>query len=472
MAWSFPRQDFQHVTDLAKDPECTLDALAQESDIREAFRQGDAALIPFLLAHLDEIIDIALGEKEGADISTRAVCVYFLSTNCPVFSAQLSCSPLFLGKMTEFISKSGEFSIPAISTFCRAMEVLTQHSRGFVFKYLPEPDIFLTNVIQKISYLPVASFLEGITENVNQAILDFLREQNATHQLFEMFGDDERANASILAILTNIASMELPNATLIECLLDEAALDKLFSFCVGDSVVLSSLAFNLMLELCACCEDREELFTDVDPRAVINFVMRHMSDITGYIEREGSFTTAKARGGDLLIEAISCSDEVPDCVYSLLRVLFEKMFENPVHSSLHCTLLGITGAVEAKDKGLFQRFDVRQRIVDAFAKRNTTVAMYWGHLFKLAEMVVDAEVQPQSVCDGWDAFIDGPYESMRSAMEAQYGGPLPHSSSSSFQTDDDDALLYFHKAGSDDSDEFESYEEDSSEEKLILIDFG
>ena len=426
MAWSFPRQDFQHVTDLAKDPECTLDALAQESDIREAFRQGDAALIPFLLAHLDEIIDIALGEKEGADISTRAVCVYFLSTNCPVFSAQLSCSPLFLGKMTEFISKSGEFSIPAISTFCRAMEVLTQHSRGFVFKYLPEPDIFLTNVIQKISYLPVASFLEGITENVNQAILDFLREQNATHQLFEMFGDDERANASILAILTNIASMELPNATLIECLLDEAA----------------------------------------------NFVMRHMSDITGYIEREGSFTTAKARGGDLLIEAISCSDEVPDCVYSLLRVLFEKMFENPVHSSLHCTLLGIAGAVEAKDKGLFQRFDVRQRIVDAFAKRNTTVAMYWGHLFKLAEMVVDAEVQPQSVCDGWDAFIDGPYESMRSAMEAQYGGPLPHSSSSSFQTDDDDALLYFHKAGSDDSDEFESYEEDSSEEKLILIDFG
>ena len=490
MAWRQLQKPTEHVSELLTRPDCSLEMLAQESEVREAFRQQKGDLITFLVPHMNEILEIGLEEKKSDDEQLQKMCVFFLTTSCPSFSAQLSSNQLFLGKLTSFLTTTPHFSPSAIAAFCGTLDNLVQESSGFVFKYFPEPDVFIKSFVQHLSLLPVSSCLRGWSEGITQATLEFFEKENVSSLVLKMLGQDPNVNASVLSILTEMTCMDLPNANLIQCLIEPESLQAFFEIAIGESNSLSLLSFNLILELSGCCDANDGVFPDEQSDAVFNFVYEHLTEICHYITKDAGFSTAKSRACEVIMDALTFVNQIPECVYGLLEVLWDRVFENPILSILHCSFLGLLSAIETKDKMIFKRIDMRQRIADAFKHRDTTVACYWGHLFKTAEMIVDAENQPDTPCADWDEYVDGVYESMRFITESEYGGPLPSLdsiSSSSYGSSGDGAdgdlfgRLKSNVTLDDDDEEEEEEEEDSSDgfesdeegtDKITLIDIS
>ncbi|OHT07801.1 hypothetical protein TRFO_23831 [Tritrichomonas foetus] len=437
MSWRYRKDTFQNIADIIASKDCSLTLLARAPNVKAAFKRQNKNLLEYLIAHLQEVIDIALGDKKADNDAVAALCMFFLTNQSPSFTAQFSNNPLFLMRLSKYITDDSLTERGLIS-FARILEFLVKVSNGFVLKMFPNRDKLIPMLLRHIKNFSIYSLLCEITDHGHKVTLEYLESINASKLIFEALGNDTFLNGRILTLLTNIISSGLPGSPLVTFLVDEKQLNKIFTFAMSDNQRVSSQSFKLLLEITGLCDEDLEDSDDEDSDAhrIFTYIVSKMPEICDFIGSPKPFCAAKSVANDLLVSVISTCEKIPEKVYKLLDSLFPRFFEQPTRSSLHCLYVKLLNAVVDRDDDYFVKYDLRPQIVSAFEKKDKILAAYWGHLHKITQRIIDSKCHFKKDCPGWNDYLNGRFQTMKKVMSAGYGGPVPKESLSGSSSDD------------------------------------
>ena len=437
MSWRYRKDTFQNIADIINSPDCSLAKLAKQPNVKNAFKRQFKNLLDYLLINLQEVIDIALGDKKAENDAVTALCMYFLTNQSPSFTAQFTNNPLFLIRLSKYLSNENLTERGLIS-FARIFEFLVKVSNGFVLKTFPDRKTLIPKLLSHISNFSIYSLLCEITDHGHKVTTEYLESTNASQIIFEALGDDTFLNGRILTLLTNIISCGLPGTPLVTYLVEDKQLNTIFSFALNDNQKVSSQSFKLLLEVSNLCDDDldDTEDEDSDTNRIFKYIVSKIPLICDFINSPKPFCSAKTAANDLLVSVISTCEKVPDNVYKLLDSLYPKVFEQPTRSSLHCLYLKLLSSLLDRDEDYFVKHDLRPQIVSAFKNKNKVLASYWGHLHKITTKIIESKTQFPKECPGWDDYLNTTYQQMTKLIAQNYGGTVPKPSFSSSSSDD------------------------------------
>jgi hypothetical protein len=382
-----------------------------------------------MVAHADELIDIALGVITADIPAAQSICFQLIITPVHPLTSALIVNTVLLTHLSDYISSDQEFTGSGIAVFSRVVAHLVQASNGSVLDRFPEKELLFRRTLKHISFSAIFHLLHSLVESDRKSVRTFLEDNRATEVLLEALCDDYLINTKILRLMAEIiGSVDLDSILLVP-FETRASIDRIVSFAfTSPSSRVSAKAFGVLCELSDQFAEAEGGSIDsTDPLfdTVFSLLLSKIDEICEFILRADKFLDDRVRALDLVCSLLSHPEPVPDPALALSIALVDKVFQQPSNSSFHLRFRNLVGRV-ARDGEQFAFFchesGIQAKIMDAFAKRGQLQASFWGTLYNLG-MTIESMIEDES--PEWTTFLDTTIEPIQAALAQSYGGPRP-----------------------------------------------
>lgn len=407
-----------------------------DDNIKVALKRQVPRLFDFLIEHIDEIADIALGVKRTDVASAQSTCFSIIMAQIHSFTQLLVSNRVLLGRLNQYISSKDSIDAVGAAVFSRTLQFLIQFSNGAVLDKFPQRENLFAKILRHVQYSSVTNLVIFMTDDGRKNIITFLEDNKATEVLLGMIGDNHSINEKVFMFLANIvANVDLDSQLLSPFEVPET-MEKILSIGLtcGNTHV-SSRVFNLLFEVSTQCSCEEEEDTDPLYDTVFRFLISKVSDICKFIMSNKPFLSDKASAVELINMIFTSPGNIPECIISLCEFLFNQLFEKPANTFLHRSFLSVFDVIlmnGAKVSDVIKRCDMKNRLIDVYGRREDLHASYWGVLYALVCRIAD---KTGDQTGEWDEFLKVTMFPIKQKLDAQYGGPLPGEQDSDSEED-------------------------------------
>ena len=401
--------------------------LIKDENIKMALKRQVPHLIDFLVDHIDEVADIALGVTVTDFPMAQDVCFSLIVTQMHSLTSLLVVNPIFLARLNEFITKQEKLTLRSAAAFSRILQFLIQTSDCAVLNRFPESECLFKKILKHMSFASITNLLVFITDAGRPTMISFLEDNKAIDVLLGFVCDDPDVNEKLFLFMANIVGAVKYDSPLLSPFENSETVAYILNLALKSTPHVSSKVFNLLFEVAAQCDSEEEDPDDPLYSTVFNFLISRIQDICNFVLSDKPFLEDKASAIELINMILVMPLQVPQCVVDLCGALFDQMFEHPANTFLHKALLSVFGTIALNKEQALELVDkvrMRQRIAEAFKKKDEIGASYWGILYDLS-MKIFAKLDGNQVRSEWKDFVKGTLAETKEVLESEYGGPVP-----------------------------------------------
>lgn len=378
---------FNKINSLLADPNTPLPIILKVENFRGAFRKENTKLCQYILLHITEFVDYAFGliKNNNSNLEIQSNALYALTTQSSNFSKQLTTNRTYLLKLMSFIKDDEPSDEYILTTFCFIFQFMIKLTDGFIFIHLPEKDKFISRLATHIMHNSIFDFLIFLSTSQNQVVIDYITNSQAVMKLLSSI--DEKSNTEIsvvmnkriFQILTNISKNTkttfLPNQ-----ISRKHTIKSIISYCI------QKRCSNGFLFLSYVCD----FFRFKKISVILPQIIHSLSnDICDFItDTTLPFIHSKQSALSLLTKSINSEKKLTDKIIEMASQLWTLFFENPCHSILHNSFLNFINVAASVDLKIIDKIKIREKIVDAYEKRDKITATYWGHLHLISAIVL------------------------------------------------------------------------------------
>ncbi|KAH0793758.1 hypothetical protein GPJ56_002310 [Histomonas meleagridis] len=419
-------QELQNITSLCANENCTISDLMEQSNIMDAFKKQHSTLIQFLVAHISEIIRIATGITQLTFSNAKSHCETMLITNLSTFTPRIVYSENLISTVIECLNSPVCEEPDNLSNLCLFLQFLLKVTNGAFLHKLPDGVLIFKKFLPLVEHPCVYDFLDSITTDGHPEYVKYLETNKIAPLLWQSI--DASPSSKLFSLLCNVVSSVDSNSMALFDITSPSVLEKIFDYATNnDNTDLSDQSMFLLFELCSKCDEEDQDDDSMFTR-VFKFVISKTNDLCNFVTNDTLFTAGKAKAIELLGGIISADFEVPKCIIECSGKLFLKMFEYPSFSILHCSATQLFEFIsEGNLEEMLKEYKIKEKIVDAFDnEENDDVGIYYGHLYKITEMILNNEKEQNEETDEkWNKFVNGKYSQMKELIELRFGGPVP-----------------------------------------------
>lgn len=415
---------FPTISTILAEDDCSLEKLMAESDFYEAYRKQHQKLISFLITNVKRVVLYALGLLKIDGIDSKKICLDILLNTTPYYTPKISLSQDFVLTLDNFLYTKEEPSLSSIVCYSRIVIFYCKYTNGDFLIHLPHRKEYISKLLSYMHIPAIHDLLFFICSDGHPLFAQFLEISRAGSILWSNLPGEKYQITSLLSHVIN--SVE-PNSPIIKFIATPDKIEIIFGMAIQkEDQKLSNAAMDLLYELCGQCDedDLEEegsLFN-----VLFSFLIKHGQELCDYISSEDSFPHSKSKATELLVGVITVQEEVPEYFLECAGKLFNMIFIFPRFSIMHCSVMSYISSLFDKDvemSNILKKYQFREKIVKAFAEKDKTI-MYYGHLTKIASLIVDSE-DHDSQSEEWKDFVQSSLRVINDSIEEGYGGVVP-----------------------------------------------
>ncbi|KAK8894743.1 hypothetical protein M9Y10_023180 [Tritrichomonas musculus] len=423
----FPDENFSNISTIINESQHVLTDLYSASNSIIAFRKQYPPLINYIKSNLKEITDIAFCQKPADSKSAQEFCLNIFCSSVPAFDLYLSTNPQFLMQISNFLKNVQNSTNDGLASFSLIMQCLIQNSDGYILVGIPNRKNLAGKIFDLLGNIAVYSLLYFLTDTGKKYVSEFLDTDIFALYLFKYIDEYPR---KVLQLLINLVKTSKSDKKFMDFIVQEDKLTSVYKIATTSKYpYTSSKAFSLLTEICKeMFKDNEyydEEEEEEDSYYVFEFIIQRISEICRFVQQE-PYLLSHSPACQLLISIIPVTRQIPEEIYQTAQKLFEKMFEYPHRSLCHNSCCNLFMAIYEKDKEVFKKIDIRDKIVYAFTKlAGDHNNVFFGHLYKLTRLIQKSKTKFDSECQGWDEYISNVFTKMKKIINSPYGGVLP-----------------------------------------------
>lgn len=433
------------ISNMLESEDCTLLDLIKDDSIKNALKRQIPHLFDFLIAHVDELINIALGVTQTDYPPAQKNCFSIIITQIQAFTNRLIDNNVLMKCLNDFISTNETLTPAGAATFSRILQFLIQASDSKIFGIFPDSKNLFQKLLKHVQHIAITNLLDFITDCENKTLLiTFLEDNSATEVLIKCISDDEDKNEKIFLFLTNIVASITNDSPLLSPFEETPTMNKIFQkIMTTSSPHTASKAINLWYELTTQCESEEEEANNEDPlyESVFKLIVKKIPELCDFIGSSKPFLADKVSAVELLNVLILSKIEIEQCVKDLIGKLFNQIFEFPSHTILQRSFLTLFNTFIVHDKNscleLIDKINMRPRIIEVFDKRYQIDVSYWGILYNISAEIIKNYPELNTKDPKWAHFAAQCICSMKEVIQNGYGGEVPEENSEESENDDD-----------------------------------
>lgn len=419
---------------------CSLVDLLKESNIQTALKKRIPNLAEYLADNAGQLVDIALG-TEKTNTNIQFMCFSIIVTQVKSLTSLLLSSDSFLQHLNDFISNNKDIDENGATGFARIFKFIINQTNGEILNRWPERTELFQKIINHMGHIAIHYLLDDITSDARKTVVTFLEDCNATTVLLSNVSNDFRKTKKLYLYLTNLISIIEIDSPLLSLFENTDKMNEIFDLALStNNAQLSSQIFIFLDRLAEQIdydtdeESSNQELENQDPLvdSVIQLGKNRINQICEFLNNDSPFLGNKENAMRLLRTLLLHSDSISENVFEYGEKLFNLLFENPAHSILHASFLSFFDTLSTdpeKCLKFIKSSNIKNRIIEAFEKRDQTNASYWGILFDLCIKI--EELSPSKDEDDWQKFKESVIDKTQSIINNGYGGKLPAESDAS-----------------------------------------
>lgn len=439
---------------------CSLMDLLKESNIQTAIKKRIPNLAEYLAGNAGQLVDIALGAEKTSS-SIQYICFSILVTQVKSLTSLFLSSDIFLQHLNNFISNNKDIDENGATGFARIFKFVINQTNGEILNQWPERTKLFQNIVNHMDHIAIHYLLDDLTSDARKNIVAFLEDCNATTVLLSNVSNDLRKDKKLYLYLTNLISIIEIDSPLLSIFENKDKMDEIYNLALTtNDAQLSSQVFIFLDRLSEQIDydiDEENANQDLenqDPliESVIQLGKNKINQICEFLKKDTPFLGNKDNAIRLLRTLLLHSESIPEVVFEYGEILFEQFFEKPAHSILHHSFISLFDTISTDSERclkFIKTLNIKNRILEAFEKRDQINAAYWGILFDLSNKV--EELAPSNEEDDWEKFKESTIAKIQSIITSNYGGNLPTDSD---LTDSEDIVFPLGKSQMQESEQF------------------
>ena len=425
MNWGSSSGSCSRISSLLEQGNCELVDIIKDDNFKVALKKQVPLLIDFLVNHISEIADLALGVTQSSFAGAQSVCFSLIVTQMHALTSRLVVNAEFLGKLNDFISTQDELTTTNAAVFSRILQFLIQASNCAVLDRFPEREVLFGKILKHLKFSSVTDLLVFMTEDRRKTMITFLEDNNVADLLLSSIGDNPIVNEKLFLFMANVVNSVDFDSPILSPFEKPETMDMIFKMAMTACPHVSSQVFNLLFEAAAQCDSEED-----DPLyvTVFKFLVSKVPEICQFVLSDEPFLEVKTRAMELINMVVIPPSELPQCVLDLCEALFNQMFEKPANTFLHSAFLSLFDTITMDPEravSLIEKAQMRKKILETYKKREEISASYWGVLYTLATKIATKFDNEAETDDEWKAFISDTLEHTKQVIDASYGGPVP-----------------------------------------------
>ena len=425
MSWGSSSGSCSRITSLLEQEDCNLIDIIKDENFKVALKKQVPHLLDFLVNHIGEITDLALGVTQSSFAGAQEVCFSLIVIQMHALTSRLVINPEFLTKLNTFISGPDELTTTSAAVFSRILQFIIQASNCAVLDRFPERESLFGKLLRHIKFSSVTDLLVFMTEDRRKGMITFLEDNNITDVLLQSICDDPLVNEKIFLFMANVVSFVEFDSVLLSPFERPETMTMIFDMAMNSCPHVSSKVFNLLFEVAAQCDSEEE-----DPLyvTVFKFLLAKVPEICDFVLRDTPFLEVKTSAMELINMVVIPPSELPQCVVDLCEKLFDMVFTNPANTFLHSAFLSLFDTITmdpARATELVEKAQMRKKIVEAYKKKGEVFASYWGMLYTLATKISSKFDNEEQTDEEWREFVADTLEHTKEVIDRDYGGPVP-----------------------------------------------
>lgn len=462
MAWTwrelsglFQRLDNEFKTDINLSDALSMPQLLQ------ALNEQSPRVVKYIIKHIKEIIEIAIGKTAPTDPNDEKQCINIL-TKSPVIKDYFNKTPELFNYLINSFSTDEYNYLPLLNL----LQGVIEKSTGSCLSLIRDSSTFFQMLLNLLPISYINSFLLDLFSHPYKNIVKWTVEIEADKHLYPFLFEEEPKMVCALSILNKLVNIFPSKSEPMKRITSKTVLSQIFSAGIdAPTNEAAYAAFRLIVTVCNQCDIEEEL------SEVIEFLDSKTDQITRYIVNGREFTKDKSALCELLNAVITVNPAVIPQILEMVNYLFDTFFKVRTNSFLHLTFFSIFETISKSDQESFSQFVSSQKVVDRLLemeeKRETDLmAAFWGFLTKM-EIILRETVKDD---ERFDNFVSEKLVPRQSIIESNYGGEVPKVKVIS--SDSDQEMINFFgidlsKLKNLSSSDSESNSEEESEENLV-----
>ena len=374
----------------------------------------------YVLAHLKDVIDVAIGRTENVDSEIQKKAAQLLTRyNRPNFIAsRLSIS----GELFNYLSMSFEKEynfLPALQLF----QQIILETDANILGLIKEPVALFKRLLKLLPSAPIHAFLlELMSPQHNlESVKKWMVQVEADVWLMPFLQYEESKLLAGLSILCALVEILDPKSEPMKRLASSETIKNIFDTGINSPTNdVAYGAFQLLVSICNRCDDSKD---SGQLEGIVEFFKSQTHNLCQYIKSDEIFSRDKKAACELLITVIKTSDLTPELI-DFITYLFEKFFKFPYNSFLHLVILSIFDDFAEKEEA-FSEFIKKNKVAEKFMeieqKREELMASYWGPCTSIEKILKDKVKDNEE----WTKFVETTLNPRLEILEKQYGGEVP-----------------------------------------------
>lgn len=477
-AWFIDEKTLNRITSIISNPNSSIIDLIKEDTIKTAIKRQVPKLLDFILKHVGEFVDVAIGViKTSVVIQKKALDL--LLSNMQPFTNQIQNSPEFASHIYAFISQEADFSEVDSTCFCKLIEFYMKDSDCGILNKLPK-DKFIPLLLSRVHHLSISNLMEIITCDTRKSMWKYIENTRVDQVIYNSFGNIDYINERLLNFFRNIICSAELGSPVLDLFTKKNSIARFFDFGYNATTHVAAAAFRVVYEVLGLViyEEESEMQSNILFGTIFAETAENLEALCEFVQQDRPFLDDKYRAIELITAILQVYPDPEPCVVDMMKYLFKKFMELPFHTFLHQSFYNVMLKIGKDDKSLrllIKKLNMYEEIIKAFDGYDHKQVSYIGHLYAISNYI-SKKLGPDPENEEWNKFLEDKISQMRDVISKPFGGMMPNQY---YQDDDDDdyvtpreaAISIFGKAfffGGDD-DEFEEedfLDDDYDEEEL------
>ncbi|OHT05514.1 hypothetical protein TRFO_26707 [Tritrichomonas foetus] len=415
MSWTWRTEQYRKLESLFVQGTPELSDVLQEPQIIPALGEQSPNLVKYILAHLKDVIDIAIGRTHPSSENEQQICVNILLIRSPIIKDAIHKSAELFNYLAFSFEKNLNYN-PALQLLQSINDATSANS----LQLISDPITFYKKLLKLLPCSAVHDFLVELFSRPMKAVEVWAESIEADKYLIPFLLFEEPKLRCALSILLALASIVNPKSESMKRLSSPENVSAIFDTGINSPTnEIAYGSFQLLVSICNRCDDSETgNFLNI-----MKFFESKTNQLCMYITSDNSFTKDKRAACELLITVIATRSEISDEISQISSFLFDRFFENPTNSFLHMVFYNIIQALSSQEGFLdfLQKTNFVNRILEIEEQRNDKMASFWGQLTAI-ELLLKDKVQNN---EKWTQFVETILNPRDETIRKSYGGDLP-----------------------------------------------
>ena len=477
--WTINQQTLERIIGITSDPDSKITDLLKDESLKTAIRRQVSDVINYLKKNVGNLVDVALGVIPAPYPIKRTACeILKFDNNFRQLQQSFQSNPEFFNHIISFLTSKEDFDENNGSCFTSIMESYIKNDPQILYKF-PQREMFLPALIGQIQHLCITNFVEILTCDTRKSMWNYLENMHIERVLFNAFGTVDYLNERILNYMRNIVCSTDMGSPVLDMFTEPACISKLFDFGYNGTTHVSAAAFRVIYEVLGLViyEDENEREDNILFGTIFKETAENLEALCEFAAQQNKpFLEDKFRAIELITAIMTVYPEPEQCIYDLMKVLFDEFFRYPTHTFLHESFYNLFLKVSKGAPSLQPLVDQLQmysKIMEGFDGKDCKLCSYIGHLYQMSNIIYKKLGEDPSNTE-WNDFYKKEIEGMKDVISVPFGGLLPNQGYRDDTDSDDDlsareaAIQIFGKAffyGNDEEEDNEGIEEEEEEEE-------